>query len=94
MTQNLQDLNTLLRNMAAEGVNYLMVEAGATLSQSFLEQGLIDDLYWYRATKPMHKGISAFNIPPTNAKIIHEKPLGDDSLTVYRFTHPQTLLDS
>lgn len=91
-----ENLAELLRNMATEGINYLMVEAGAALSQSFLEQGLIDELYWYRAPKQFGKGIAAFNHAEKSLNLerfkMNELSLGDDRLTIYRFTNPQSLI--
>ena len=89
-----ETLHELLRAMAGEGINYLMVEAGAELSKSFLEQGLVDELYWYRAPTPLGTGIAAFGGAWKDQPAIHQQPLGDDSLSVYRFTDPQSLLDN
>ena len=43
------DLVRLLQNLAARGVNDLMVEAGATLNGALLEAGLIDEMILYLA---------------------------------------------
>ncbi|MES2984547.1 MAG: bifunctional diaminohydroxyphosphoribosylaminopyrimidine deaminase/5-amino-6-(5-phosphoribosylamino)uracil reductase RibD [Pseudomonadota bacterium] len=39
----------LLTRLAAEGINRLLVEAGPTLSTAFLDAGVVETLYWYRA---------------------------------------------
>lgn len=91
----LQSLSEVMRHLADEGVNYLMVEAGAELSLAFLEAGLVDELYWYRAPHKLEQGIKAFRgaweVIQT-PEVTHEEKLGDDTLTVYRFTDPDTLL--
>ncbi len=89
-------LPQLLRAFANEGVNHLMVEAGASLSQAFLRENLVDELYWYSApTVSFGQGISAFeqlwqekSLPAPHQRLT----LGNDILTVYRFTDPQSLL--
>jgi diaminohydroxyphosphoribosylaminopyrimidine deaminase/5-amino-6-(5-phosphoribosylamino)uracil reductase len=82
-------LPLLMNHMAEEGINYLMVEAGAELSRAFLEAGLIDELYWYRAPHDLGEGIRAFQgqweAYANQAKIMEELSLGNDRLTVYRF---------
>ncbi len=93
-----QNLTDTLRHLADEGVNYLMVEAGAELSLAFLQEGLIDELYWYRAPTPLEQGIEAFRgaykVINLDAFKMHDSKLGSDTLTVYRFTDPQSLLQS
>ncbi len=39
----------ILRALGAEGITRLLVEAGPALSTAFLEEKLVDRLYWYRA---------------------------------------------
>ena len=89
-------LSQLLTEMAEEGVNYLMVEAGASLSQAFLEQGLIDELYWYRAPKiRFEQGIQAFHGAwdhTPSPTLIEERKIDEDELTVYRFTSLDTFI--
>lgn len=91
-----QNLTDALRHLADKGVNYLMVEAGAELSLAFLKEGLVDEVYWYCAPhKRLENGIKAFHgaweVIQT-PEITHEETLGEDKLTVYRFTQPHTLI--
>ena len=92
------NLQNTLRHLADEGVNYLMVEAGAELSLAFLKEGLIDELYWYRAPQALEQGIEAFHgaykTIGLDAFKMSETQLGINTLTVYRFTDPQSLLQS
>jgi diaminohydroxyphosphoribosylaminopyrimidine deaminase/5-amino-6-(5-phosphoribosylamino)uracil reductase len=45
------DLNALLRELAKRHCNEVLVEAGATLSGSFLRRGLLDEIIMYMAPK-------------------------------------------
>lgn len=63
-TGNRLDLTEVLRALAADGINEVHIEAGATLSGQFIEQGLADELVLYMA--PHLMGSSArplFNLP-------------------------------
>ena len=42
-------LADVLKRLAENGITRVMVEAGATLSTAFLQAGLVDRLYWFRA---------------------------------------------
>jgi diaminohydroxyphosphoribosylaminopyrimidine deaminase/5-amino-6-(5-phosphoribosylamino)uracil reductase len=43
------DLAGLLRRCEAEGLSRLFLEGGGTLAASFIRQGLVDQLAWFRA---------------------------------------------
>lgn len=43
------DLNRVVRELAARGVNELLVESGATLAGAFVAEGLVDELIVYMA---------------------------------------------
>lgn len=45
------DPGGILRALAGEGITRLMIEGGGQVAGSFLEEGLIDRLVWYRAGK-------------------------------------------
>lgn len=47
------DLQRLLQELAARGINELHVEAGATLNGALMQQGLVDELLLYMAPKLM-----------------------------------------
>ncbi len=84
-----QQLPALLSLLAERGITRLLVEAGATLSTAFIEQQLVDTLYWYRAPLLIGDGIRALNLPsqPLAALSRYAAPtrisLGEDALEVY-----------
>ncbi len=91
-------LKQLLEEMGSDGINYLMVEAGAKLSASFLSENLIDELHWYKAPHvKFRKGIEVFDglwdgaVKPA---IAYSQEIDNDLLTVYHFTQPQSLINS
>jgi diaminohydroxyphosphoribosylaminopyrimidine deaminase/5-amino-6-(5-phosphoribosylamino)uracil reductase len=58
------DLRELLRELAKRECNEVLVEAGATLSGSFLKKGLLDELVVYMAPKLMGSGARPlFDLP-------------------------------
>ena len=59
------DLTALLKALARDGVNEILVEAGQTLNGALLSQGLIDELILYYAPKLMgHDAQGMFAMPP------------------------------
>lgn len=59
------DLPALLKALARDGVNEILVEAGQTLNGALLAQGLIDELILYYAPKLMgHDAQGMFAMPP------------------------------
>lgn len=78
----------VLSALAKEGVARLMIEAGPTLSQTFLEAHAVDTLYWYKA--PHNLGRSENSLLDALAKTPrHARPealnLGPDSLERLEF---------
>ena len=58
------DLNALLRELANRHCNEVLVEAGATLSGSFLRRGLLDEIIMYMAPKLLgSNALPLFNLP-------------------------------
>jgi diaminohydroxyphosphoribosylaminopyrimidine deaminase / 5-amino-6-(5-phosphoribosylamino)uracil reductase len=45
------DLEAVLTALANKGITRLLVEGGGVIAAAFLELGLIDDVFWYRAAK-------------------------------------------
>lgn len=59
------DLDALLKALARDGVNEVLVEAGQTLNGVLLAQGLVDELVLYYAPKLMgHDAQGMFAMPP------------------------------
>jgi diaminohydroxyphosphoribosylaminopyrimidine deaminase/5-amino-6-(5-phosphoribosylamino)uracil reductase len=58
------DLNALLRELAKRHCNEVLVEAGATLSGSFLRRGLLDEIIMYMAPKLLgSNALPLFGLP-------------------------------
>ncbi len=82
----LKDSHEVLAHLAERGITRLLIEAGSALNGVFLHAGLIDEIYWYRAPVIFGTGLPAFGGESDwRGHIIHERPLGIDRLTVYRF---------
>ncbi len=45
------DLEPVLTGLANKGITRLLVEGGGIIAAAFLELGLIDEVFWYRAAK-------------------------------------------
>ncbi len=75
-----------VKTLGERGITSVMVEAGAKLTTAFLESGLVDMLYWFRA--PIIVGENGLCIAGTLGKLATLKPtehikLGNDSLTIF-----------
>lgn len=85
-----------LAAMAKDGITRLLIEAGPTLSTAFLQAGLVDWLYLFRAPMVLGSGgRDAFgeNAQPDLAAALQLNPLqqielSPDRLEVYRLTSP------
>ena len=60
------DINTVIRKISDLGYMRVLVEGGSKLSASLLNENLIDEIAWFRASKIMgNKGINAIsNLEP------------------------------
>lgn len=58
------DLREIIEAIAAEGVNELHVEAGATLSGALLERGFVDEIVCYLAPAIMGEGLPFAHLGP------------------------------
>ncbi len=77
--------------LARQGLTRLLVEGGATVATAFLEAGLVDQVYWFRA--PMTIGgdglagigpLSAERLPQTlGFRMGDRRQLGNDVLELY-----------
>lgn len=76
----------MLKVIGDVGINDLLIEAGPTLSESFLAAGLVDQLFWYRATHRLEgpQMALAAHLPTLEASGARRQfSLGDDRLSVY-----------
>ena len=63
-TNDQVDLSALMTNLAAHGINEVMVEAGPVLNGALLSEQLIDELVIYMAPKLMGNGANGlFHLP-------------------------------
>jgi len=85
-------LKKILEKLAEEGITRLLVEAGSGLSSAFIEQNLVNRIYWFRAPLVIgEKGMSAIkgNDLPLSAlqryMLQEVQEIGEDILEIYEF---------
>lgn len=88
---NTEDLKTVLKTLAKEGVTRLFIEAGQRVFDSFLKAELYDRIFWYRA--PILMGGEAKGIAHTlkiegmervyHLKRLQTRVFGRDMLEIY-----------
>jgi diaminohydroxyphosphoribosylaminopyrimidine deaminase/5-amino-6-(5-phosphoribosylamino)uracil reductase len=79
------EINHIASILAEKGVTRLLVEAGAKLSSAFLESGLVDRLYWFRAPIQVGEQGLALERPLSklaNFRQIENIKLGNDNLDI------------
>ncbi len=60
--QGRTSLENAVALLAEQGITRLLIEAGAELSSAFLQSGLVDRMYWFRAPLVIgNDGLAAFN---------------------------------
>ena len=82
----LQDhtIEEVIATLAEKGITRLMVEAGATLSTAFLQSGLVDRIYWFRAPIIVgDQGLTAFSEPLAGFVHTGHTHIGKDTLEIY-----------
>ena len=86
----------VLAELAARGINRLMVEGGARVARSFLEAGMVDQFHLIRAQKSLGSGGVAVlaGLPLDQAlqpfHMVEQERLGDDLLTVYETSQQES----
>ena len=89
---NVLDINTVIRKISDLGYMRVLVEGGSKLSASLLNENLIDQIIWFRASKILGgngiDAISNLNIEKIENlkkfKLTNTKIVNDDQLSVYR----------
>ena len=89
---NVLDIKQIIQNISKIGYTRILVEGGAKLSASLLNENLIDEITWFRASKIMgNSGLNAVSSLDINQikhlkkfKLINTKVVDDDHLSVYR----------
>jgi len=79
------DLPEIIKKLTEKGITSLMVEAGAKLSTAFLESGMVDRVYWFRA--PIVVGDGGLSAIVATSRLAKFKPiehikLGNDDLDI------------
>ena len=86
------DIKSVVKEITKLGYMRILVEGGSKLSASLLNENLIDEIAWFRASNIMgNKGIDAIsNLNINNINhlkkftLIKNKIIDDDQLSVYR----------
>ena len=86
------DINTVIRKISDLGYMRVLVEGGSKLSASLLNENLINEIAWFRASKIMgNKGINAISNLDIDSienlkkfKLISVKSIDNDQLSTYR----------
>ncbi len=74
---NAPTIEETLRVLAEKGVTRVLVEAGQTLNSAFINSGLVDRIYWFRAPSEIGaQGLSAFSDTGTFKLLEQWKKLG------------------
>ena len=91
---NMLDINKVLKKIASLGYMRVLVEGGSKLTASLLKDNLVNEIYWFRASKIMgDNGLGA--ISPIgihkinnmkNFKLISSTRNENDELTIYKKT--------
>ena len=89
---NVLDINTVIRKISDLGYMRVLVEGGSKLSASLLNENLIDEIAWFRASKIMgNKGINAISNLDIDSienlkkfRLISVKSIDNDQLSIYR----------
>jgi diaminohydroxyphosphoribosylaminopyrimidine deaminase/5-amino-6-(5-phosphoribosylamino)uracil reductase len=82
---NDKTLDEVTRKLAKNGITRLLVEGGAKLTASFLESGMADRIYWFRA--PIIVGENGLSLSASLSKLANFKQienikLGEDNLEI------------
>ena len=89
---NKLDTKTVIKTISELGYTRILVEGGAKLSASLLDANLIDEIFWFRASKIMgNNGINAISNLNINKvdhlkkfNLINNRIIDDDQLSVYK----------
>ncbi len=95
------DLPALLKRLAEEGISNLLVEGGAQVARSFVEQELVDAVALFEAPEkelgggvPALAGLPLSRLMEAPFALAEEMPLGSDILRLYERRHPADAADT
>ena len=89
---NKLDIKTVIKMVSQLGYMRILVEGGAKLSASLLNNNFIDEIFWFRASKIMgNNGINAISNLNINKvdhlkkfNLINTKTIDNDQLSIYK----------
>ncbi|WP_245859377.1 bifunctional diaminohydroxyphosphoribosylaminopyrimidine deaminase/5-amino-6-(5-phosphoribosylamino)uracil reductase RibD [Spirosoma aerolatum] len=76
-----QSLNNTLQDLHLQGIQSVLVEGGASLLQSFLDEGVWDEMRVFRSPRMLGNGIKA---PIVQGRLVSRKQVGEDELSIYQ----------
>lgn len=80
-----KDLESSLRQLASEGVFDVMVECGPELSKRFMDSGLVDEIWHYKAQVDLQG--REFDLSKLSSFSLKEKLVIDSENVFYRYLH-------
>ena len=83
------NLPLILKELYDLKINSLLVEGGATLLNSFIEQNLWDEARIFTGNKPLKEGINAPQFPHKEVEV---KTTGNDILKIYKNKNAASLV--
>ena len=85
--QKSDKLKTILQEIGAEGINNVMIEAGTTLANAFVKEGLVDEIILIQSPKDLgKKGKDYFSKDALKSfRKTSEKQIGEDRIITLRF---------
>lgn len=78
-----ENLRDLMQRVRKEGINSIMVEGGPTLLESFLREGLYDEIRIETAPVTLGSGLHAPLLPP-DLKMVSQELCRDNVITLFR----------
>lgn len=76
-------LANLLGDLYERKIQSLLVEGGTVILQTFLNEGIFDEIRIFKSPKSIEKGTTA-PLLPTGVRLLHQEKMGEDWLTHLR----------
>ncbi len=77
-------LTHLLHDLYQRKVQSLLVEGGTVILQTFLNEGILDEIRVFKSPKTIHQGTAA-PLLPMGVRFINQEKVGDDWLYKYQY---------
>jgi diaminohydroxyphosphoribosylaminopyrimidine deaminase/5-amino-6-(5-phosphoribosylamino)uracil reductase len=75
-------LQHLRQNLHQRKIQSLLVEGGTVIHQTFLNEGIFDEIRIFKSPNAIGKGTAA-PLLPTGVRLVHQEKVGDDWLSWY-----------